>query len=83
MQGRRPAQAGGIERGVHEQHLTSGKLKVRAFLTAEGTDLHHIVEDKIDLPQLLARLARPAGERIAEQAPGFPSRLHEADMLLD
>ena len=33
-----------IERVVREAHLTSGKLKVRAVLTAEGTDLNHIVE---------------------------------------
>jgi hypothetical protein len=26
-----------------------GKLKVRAVVTAEGTDLHHVVEGEIDL----------------------------------
>jgi hypothetical protein len=39
-----------IERIVREKHLGSGKLKVRAVLSAEGTDLHHVVEGEIDLP---------------------------------
>ncbi len=39
-----------IERVVREKHLASGKLKVRAVLTAEGTNMHHVVEDEIDLP---------------------------------
>ena len=39
-----------IERIVREQGLAgSGKLKVRMVLTAEGTDLKHVVEDEIDL----------------------------------
>ncbi|MYZ47441.1 DUF6494 family protein [Propylenella binzhouense] len=37
-----------IERVVGEAHL-GGKLKVRAVVTAEGTDLHHVVEGEIDL----------------------------------
>ncbi len=39
-----------IERIVREKKLTAGKLHVRAVLTAEGTDLHHVVEGEIDLP---------------------------------
>jgi Family of unknown function (DUF6494) len=39
-----------IERLVRDKHLTQGKLKVRAVLTAEGTDLNHTVEGDIDLP---------------------------------
>jgi hypothetical protein len=39
-----------IERVVRDKHLAKGKLKVRAVLTAEGTDLNHIVEGEIDLP---------------------------------
>jgi len=35
---------------IREKHLASGKLKVRAVLTADGTDLNHIVEGEIDLP---------------------------------
>lgn len=39
-----------IERVVREQSLTgNGTLKVRVVLTAEGTDLNHIVEGQIDL----------------------------------
>ncbi len=37
-----------IERLVRERRLASGKLKVRAVLTAEGTDLNHIVEGEIE-----------------------------------
>ncbi len=40
-----------IERLVRERHLASGKLKVRAVVTAEGTDLNHVVEGEIELPQ--------------------------------
>ncbi len=40
-----------IERIVHENHITSGKLKVRAVVTAEGTNLNHIVEGEIELPR--------------------------------
>jgi 16S rRNA U516 pseudouridylate synthase RsuA-like enzyme len=39
-----------IERLVREGRLKSGKLKVRAVVTAEGTDLHHVVEEEIELP---------------------------------
>jgi hypothetical protein len=39
-----------IERVVRDKNLARGKLKVRAALTAEGTDLNHIVEGEIDLP---------------------------------
>jgi len=39
-----------IERVVREKHLASGKIKVRAVLTAEGTDLNHVVEGEIELP---------------------------------
>ena len=39
-----------IERVVRDNHLTRGKLKVKAVLTAEGTDLNHVVEGEIDLP---------------------------------
>ncbi len=39
-----------IERVVRERHLAGSKLKMRAVLTAEGTDLNHVVEGEIDLP---------------------------------
>ncbi len=39
-----------IERVVREDHLSSGKLKVRAIVTAEGTSLNHVVEGEIELP---------------------------------
>ena len=39
-----------IERVVPDKHLTCGKLKVKAVLTAEGTDLNHVVEGEIELP---------------------------------
>lgn len=39
-----------IERVVRDRHLESGKLKVRAVITAEGTDLNHVVEGEIELP---------------------------------
>ena len=39
-----------IERTVEESGLRGrGRLRVRAVLTAEGTDLHHVVEGDIDL----------------------------------
>jgi 16S rRNA U516 pseudouridylate synthase RsuA-like enzyme len=39
-----------IERIVREKNLAGkGRLKVRMELTAEGTDLKHVVEDEIDL----------------------------------
>jgi len=37
-------------RVVRDKHLTRGKLKVKAVLTAEGTDLNHVVEGEIELP---------------------------------
>ena len=40
-----------IERVVREGPLAGTKLKVRAVLTAEGTDLNHVVDGEIDLPQ--------------------------------
>ena len=39
-----------IERVVRDKRLTRGKLKVKAVLTAEGTDLNHVVEGEIELP---------------------------------
>jgi 16S rRNA U516 pseudouridylate synthase RsuA-like enzyme len=39
-----------IERVVREHSGSlKGELKVRMVLTAEGTNLHHVVEDTIDL----------------------------------
>lgn len=39
-----------IEEAVRDDKLRGkGKLKVRAVLTAEGTDLEHVVEGEIDL----------------------------------
>ena len=39
-----------IERVVREKGLAGkGKLKVRMVLTADGTDLQHVVEEEIDL----------------------------------
>lgn len=39
-----------IERVVREHGLAGkGKLRVKMVLTAEGTDLRHVVEDEIDL----------------------------------
>ena len=39
-----------LEKLIEEKGLRgSGKLAVRAVLTAEGTDLEHIVEGEIDL----------------------------------
>lgn len=39
-----------IERVVREENLGGkGKLKVKMVLTAEGTDLTHVVEGDIDL----------------------------------
>jgi len=38
-----------LERIVREQPPASGPLRVRMVLTAEGTDLNHVVEDEIDL----------------------------------
>jgi len=38
-----------IERVVRDKGLDRGKLKVRLVLTADGTDLKHVVEEDIDL----------------------------------
>jgi hypothetical protein len=38
-----------IERAVREHKLKKGPLKVRAVVTAAGTDLSHVVEGNIDL----------------------------------
>jgi hypothetical protein len=39
-----------IERIVRDKHLARGTLKIRTVLTAEGTDLNHVVEGEIELP---------------------------------
>jgi hypothetical protein len=38
-----------IEAVVREGRAKGGKLRVRMTLTAEGTDLDHVVEGEIDL----------------------------------
>lgn len=38
-----------IERIVREQSLTKGKLKVKMVLTADGTNLNHVVDGEIEL----------------------------------
>lgn len=38
-----------IERIARESKPPGGKLKVRMVLTAEGTDLEHVVEEELDL----------------------------------
>jgi len=38
-----------IEEAVRNGNLGSGPLKVKVVLTAEGTDLKHVVEGEIDL----------------------------------
>ncbi|HEY7552683.1 MAG TPA: DUF6494 family protein [Hyphomicrobiaceae bacterium] len=38
-----------IERVVRARKLEKGKLKVKAVVTAAGTDLAHVVEGDIDL----------------------------------
>lgn len=39
-----------IERIVREHHLEgTGTLRLKMVLTADGTDLNHVVEDEIDL----------------------------------
>lgn len=41
-----------IEQVVREEKLAGkGKLKVKMVLTGEGTDLKHVVEGEIDLPE--------------------------------
>ena len=40
-----------IEKAVREEHLAGkGKIKVKMVLTGEGTDLKHVVEGEIELP---------------------------------
>jgi uncharacterized protein DUF6494 len=38
-----------IERVVRERGLDKGPLKVKAVVTAPGTDLKHVVEGRIEL----------------------------------
>ena len=39
-----------LEQLVREKNLAgSGKLRVKMVLTAEGTDLNHVIEEEIDL----------------------------------
>lgn len=38
-----------IEKAVRDNNLDSGTLKVKVVLTAEDTDLNHVVEGEIDL----------------------------------
>jgi hypothetical protein len=39
-----------VERIVRERNLAgTGKLRLRMVLTAEGTDLNHVIESEIDL----------------------------------
>jgi len=38
-----------IERVARDMKGKGGKLKVRMVLTAEGTDLNHVVEEDLDL----------------------------------
>jgi hypothetical protein len=38
-----------LERIVREKRLDKGKLKVKAVITAAGTDLVHTVEEELDL----------------------------------
>jgi hypothetical protein len=38
-----------IERIVREKAMDRGKLKVKIVLTAEGTPLHHSIEEELDL----------------------------------
>ena len=41
-----------IEQLVRDETLAGkGKLKVKMVLTGEGTDLKHVVEGEIDLPE--------------------------------
>ena len=37
-----------IERVVRERRLAKGPLKVKAVVTATGTDLEHVIEGRID-----------------------------------
>jgi hypothetical protein len=38
-----------IERVVRERRIEKGKLKVKAVITADGTDLKHVVDGVIDI----------------------------------
>lgn len=39
-----------VERVVRERHLEgAGTLRLKMVLTAQGTDLYHVVEEEIDL----------------------------------
>jgi uncharacterized protein DUF6494 len=38
-----------IERIVRDAGLTRGKLSVKMVLTADGTDLNHVIEQDIEL----------------------------------
>jgi hypothetical protein len=38
-----------LERIIREQRPAKGPLRVKMVLTAEGTNLQHVVEDEIDL----------------------------------
>jgi hypothetical protein len=38
-----------IERIVRERGIGRGKLKVKIVLTADGTPLHHTIEEELDL----------------------------------
>ncbi|MEO0618035.1 MAG: DUF6494 family protein [Pseudomonadota bacterium] len=38
-----------IEKAVRSGAVSGGSMKVKAVITAEGTDLHHVVEGEIDL----------------------------------
>jgi len=41
-----------IEQVVRAENMAGkGKLKVKMILTGEGTDLKHVVEGEIDLPE--------------------------------
>ncbi|OCO98398.1 MULTISPECIES: DUF6494 family protein [unclassified Ensifer] len=39
-----------IEETVRERQIGGKKLKVRMTLTAEGTELNHVVDGEIELP---------------------------------
>ncbi|ASJ61862.1 hypothetical protein HR059_28570 (plasmid) [Sinorhizobium meliloti WSM1022] len=39
-----------IEETVRKRQIDGNKLKVRMTLTAEGTDLNHVVAGEIELP---------------------------------
>jgi Family of unknown function (DUF6494) len=47
-----PGSQQAIEQVVRDENL-KGKLKVKMVLTGEGTDLNHVVEGEIDLPEAL------------------------------